>query len=226
MKGPPGLSNSPRPSYALGWRPASRPPDGILCSVAEAGVPGAPRVRAARKGASAHCDGRAPVLPCWVCRWQPVRDPVSYTALQAEERARTAGDGTLDHGQTRASQSQWLASFGLTFPFRLPRYGHALRPGAQSVWEKTVGRLSDGAGTSRSEATVLRPTGRLKPDPFRKSRRQTSPSFCADTPPLVTGQEPNGTSEPGVAQRRSICTLRVQLSSLTEEGAWRATTSL
>ena len=216
----PGSCLTPlRPSCALEWRPASRPPDGILCPVAGAGVPGAPRLRAARKGASAHCDGRLPVLPCRVCRWQTSRELPPYPALHE------AGDMGEVHRQAHASAALWAAWDGLSFPLRLPRCEHALRPGARSVWEKTVGRLSDGAGTSRSEATVVRPTGRLKPDPFRKSRRQTSPLFCADTPPLVTGQEPNGTRVPDVAQRRSVCTLQAQLSSLTEEGAWRATTS-
>ena len=111
MKGPPGLSNSPRPTCAVGSRPAIRPPVSILCPVSGAGSPGVPRLRAARIAGPRGAD------PCPVCRWQTARDPVSHPAPQE------AGDGALDHRQARASESRWLASDGLSFPLRPRPYG-------------------------------------------------------------------------------------------------------
>ena len=120
MKGPPGLSNSPRPTYAVGLRPAAQHPDGIPCPVTGTGLPGVSRLRAARN------NSRGPVLPCRVCRWQTACDPVSHPAPQM------AGDGMPDHRQARASESQRLASDGLSFPLR-PQ-----RSGARSCGEKTA----------------------------------------------------------------------------------------
>jgi len=116
MKGPPGLSNSPRPSYADGSRPAARHPDGILCPVAGAGSPGVPRLRAARN------DSHGPVVPCRVCRWQTAREAFPDPARQE------AGDQGTAHRQARASESRRLASFGLSFPLRPQRCGAGAPP--------------------------------------------------------------------------------------------------
>ena len=136
MKGPPGLSNSPRPTCAVGWRPAMRPPDGIRCPVAGAGVPRVPRLRAARN------DSRGPVPPCRVCRWQTACDPVSYPALHE------AVDGMPDHRQARASESQRLASNGLSFPLR-PQ-----RSGARAYGEKTADPVAHVRAWSRVSYAV------------------------------------------------------------------------
>ena len=120
MKGPPGLSNSPRPTCAVGWRPASRHPDGIPCPVARAGLPGVPRLRAARN------DNHGLVFPYRVCRWQTASELAPYPA------PHEAGDLGATHWQARASESRWLASDGLSFPLR-PQ-----RSGARSSGEKTA----------------------------------------------------------------------------------------
>ena len=207
MKGPPGLSNSPRPSCADGSRPASQHPDGIPCPVAGAGLPGVPRLRAARN------DSRGPVLPCRVCRWQTACDPVSHPAPQM------AGDGMPDHRQARASATHWAASVGLSFP-RRPQPSSRRASG-----EKTVARRPDGSGTSCPGAPGFRPTGRLKPVPSTRVTRPAHLPFCASSPALVTGQEPVGTDVPGAAQRRCERALRSLLPSSGEEGGWPATTS-
>ena len=105
------LPNPLRPTCAVGWRPASRHPDGIPCPVAGAGSPWVPRVRAARK------DSRGPVLPCRVRRWQTAREPVPDPARQE------AGDRGTAHGQARASEVRCTPSAGLSFPLRPQRCG-------------------------------------------------------------------------------------------------------
>ena len=209
------LPNPLRPTCAVGSRPASTPgtpgptpPVGLPCPVAGAGLPGVPRLRVARIVGPVGAD------PCEVCRWQTACDPVSHPAPQM------AGDGMPDHRQARASESQRLASDGLSFPLR-PQ-----RSGARASGKKTVARYPDGSGTRCSEAPGFRPTGRLKPVP---STRVTGPAHllsCASTPALITGQEPVGTDVPGAAQRRCGRALRSLLVSSGEEGAWPATTSL
>ena len=126
------LPNPLRPTCAVGWRPASRHPDGILSPVARAGSPGVPRLRAARNGASAHCDSRGPVLPCRVCRWQTADVSRQFPAPQK------AGEIGRTHRQARASESRWLASDGLSFPLRPQRCERALRSGARASGEKTA----------------------------------------------------------------------------------------
>ena len=105
------LPNPPEPTCAVGWRPASRHPDGILCPVAGAGLPGVSRLRAARN------DSRGPVFPYRVCRWQTASELSPYPA------PHEAGDLGATHWQARASESRWLASDGLSFPLRPQRYG-------------------------------------------------------------------------------------------------------
>lgn len=187
------LPNPLGPTCAVGSRPASTPgtpgpthPDGIPCPVAGAGLPGVSRLRAARK------NSRVPVLPCRVCRWQTAPDPVSHPAPQK------AGDGMLDHGQARASEDQWSASGGLSFPLR------SHRSWARSSGEKMVAQLSDGSGTRCSEAPGFRPTGRLKPAPSTRVTGQAPTSSCADAPAFVTGQEPVGMGMPGVSHRQRL----------------------
>ena len=105
------LPNPPEPTCAVGWRPAMRHLSGILCPVTGDGLSGVPRLRAAR------ADSRGPVLPCRVCRWQTAREPVPDPARQE------AGDQGTAHRQARPSESQRLASDGLSFPLRPQPYG-------------------------------------------------------------------------------------------------------
>ena len=194
------LPNPPEPTCAVGWRPASRHPERPSSPVAGAGLPRVSRLRAARN------DSHGSVIPYRVCRWQTASELSPYPA------PHEAGDGMPDHRQARASESQRLASDGLSFPLR-PQ-----RSGARASGKKTVARYPDGSGTRCSEAPGFRPTGRLKLVP---STRVTGPGHlpsCASTPPLDTGQEPGDTCVPGVSQRR-------MLLSSGEEGAWPATTS-
>ena len=145
MKGPPGLSNSPRPSYADGSRPAPRHPERPSSPVAGAGLPGVPRLRAARNGASAHCDGRAPVLPCRVCRWQTASELSPYPA------PHEAGDLGATHWQARASEVRCTPSAGLPFPLR-PQ-----RAGARASGEKTADPVAhDGAWAGVSSGALCR----------------------------------------------------------------------
>lgn len=129
------LPNPLRPTCAVGWRPAPRPPVGIPCPVDGAGSPGVSRLRAART------DSRGPVLPCRVCRWQTASDLSPYPA------PHEAGDLGADHWQASASESQRLASVGLSFPLR-PQ-----RSGARTSGEKTadpVAHMGAWAGISLS----------------------------------------------------------------------------
>ena len=85
-----------------------------------AGMPGEPRLRAARN------DSRGPVLPYRVCRWQTADVPHQSSAHY------TAGEIGGTHRQARVSESQRLASDGLSFPLR-PQ-----RSGARAYGEKTA----------------------------------------------------------------------------------------
>ena len=114
------LPNPLRPTLAVGSRPASRPPDGIRCPVVGAGLPGVTRLRAARIVGPVGADH------CWVCRWQTASELSPYPA------PHEAGDLGAAHWQARASESQRLASGGLSFPL-VPRRG-----GARSIGEKTA----------------------------------------------------------------------------------------
>ena len=120
------LPNPLRPTCAVGWRPASRHPDDIPCPMAGAGLPGVPRLRAARK------NSRVPVLSCRVCRWQTASELSPYPA------PHEAGDLGVAHWQARASEDQRSASFGLSFPLRPRRCQRAPRSGARACGEKTA----------------------------------------------------------------------------------------
>lgn len=114
------LPNPLRPTCAVGWRPASRHPDGIPCPVAGAGMPGVPRLRAARIAGPVGAD------PCRVCRWQTT--DVSHQS-PAKHQAGEIGE---THWQARASTASWAASSGLSFLLR-PQ-----RSGARTCGEKTA----------------------------------------------------------------------------------------
>ena len=101
-----------------------RHPDGILCPMAGAGVPGVPRLRTARIVGPVGAD------PCRVCRWQTASELSPYPA------PHEAGDLGADHWQARASATLRAASAGLSFPFR-PQ-----RSGARACGKKTADPLA------------------------------------------------------------------------------------
>ncbi len=179
MKGPPGLSNSPGPTSAVGSRPAMSRQRLARCPSVGAGLPLASPLReVSRPGADAPSRYR-------VCLRQTASDLSPYPA------PHEAGDLGADHWQARASESQRLTSDRLSFPL-VPRRG-----GARSIGEKTVAHHLDGSGTRCSEAPGLRPTGRLKTAPFTRDTGQASTSSCTTILALVTSQEPDGTPVPG-----------------------------
>lgn len=130
-KGAPPLPNLPRPTSAVGSRPAARHPDGIPCPVAGAGSPGVPRLRAARIVAA------EPSIPCRVCRWQ------TADAFHQSPAHHKAGEIGGTHRQVRASTASWAASFGLSFPLRPQRCERALRSGARASGKKTADRTAN-----------------------------------------------------------------------------------
>ena len=112
MKGPPGLSNSPGPTLAVGSRPAMSRQRLARYPTVGAGLPLASPLREVRVigpyGANTNR----------VCRGQTASDLPPYPA------PHEAGDMGTDHWQARASVARWAASFGLSFPL-VPRRGRA-----------------------------------------------------------------------------------------------------
>ena len=120
MKGPPGLSNSPGPTSAVGSRPANSHQRLARCPTVGAGLPLASPLREISR-----CGADAP--PRYrVCLRQTASDLPPYPA------PHKAGDMGADHWQARASESRRLSSGGLSFPL-VPR-----RAGARSNREKTA----------------------------------------------------------------------------------------
>ena len=120
MKGPPGLSNSPRPTLAVGSRPAMSRQCLARCPTVGAGLPlVSPLREVSRPGADAPSRYR-------VCPRQTASDLSPYPA------PHKAGDMGADHWQARASESRWLASGGLSFPL-VPRRGGAQFFGAKTA---------------------------------------------------------------------------------------------
>ena len=114
------LPNPLRPTCAVGWRPASRHPDGILCPVAGAGLPRVPRLRTARIVGPVGAD------PCLVCWSQTAENNPRPAARQK------AGQGVGCSLQAPFSEVQCTPSNGLSFPLP-PR-----RCGARACGEKTA----------------------------------------------------------------------------------------
>jgi hypothetical protein len=179
MKDPPGLSNSPGPTLAVGSRPAMSRQRLARCPTVGTGLPLASPLREVRVAGPDGADTNR------VCLRQTASDLSPYPA------PHEAGDLGTDHWQARASESQRLVSGGLSFPLG-PGRGRARASG-----KKTVAHHTDGSGTRCSEAPGLRPTGRLKPVPFTRDTGQASISSCTTILALVTSQEPDGTPVPG-----------------------------
>ena len=124
MKDPPGLSNSPGPTLAVGSRPAMSRQRLARCPTVGAGLPLASPLReVSRCGADA-------LSRYLACPRQTANDLPPYPA------PHEAGDLGADHWQARASESQRLASDGLSFPLR-PQ-----RSGARASGEKTADRVA------------------------------------------------------------------------------------
>jgi hypothetical protein len=145
MKGPPGLSNSPWPTLAVGSHPAMSRQRLARCPTVGAGLLLASPSREVRV---VRPDGADTNL---VCLRQTASELSPYPA------PHEAGDLGTVHWQARTSESQRLASGGLSFPLRPQRIG------ARACGEKTadpvahVGawvRVSSGARPDR------RPHGR------------------------------------------------------------------
>ena len=141
MKGPPGLSNSPEPTSAVGSRPAMSRQHRARCPTVGAGLPLASPLREVRMVGP---DGADTNL---VCPRQTASE------LSPDPAPHEAGDLGTVHWQARASESQRLASGGPSFPL-VPR-----RAGARSIREKTadpVAHVGAWAGVS-SGALCRRP---------------------------------------------------------------------
>lgn len=120
MKGPPGLSNSPVPTSAVGSRPTRSHQRLARCPTVGAGLPLASPLREVSL-----CDADTPSR-YRVCPRQTASDLSPYPV------PHEAGDLGADPWQARASESQGLASGGLTFPLV------SRRGGARSIGEKTA----------------------------------------------------------------------------------------
>lgn len=120
MKGPPGLSNSPRPTLAVGSRPAMSRQRLARCPTLGAGLPLASPLR------EVHVVGPGGPDTNRVCPRQTASDLSPYPA------PHEAGDLGADHWQARASEVRCTPSDGLSFPF-VPRRGRA-----RSSKEKTA----------------------------------------------------------------------------------------
>ena len=120
MKGPPGLSNSPGPTLAVGSRPAMSRQRLARCPTVGAGLSLASPLREVRSVGPGGADTNR------VCPRQTASELSPYPA------PHEAGDLGAAHWQARASESQRLASGGLSFPLV------SRRGGARSIGEKTA----------------------------------------------------------------------------------------
>ena len=188
-KGALPLPNHPSPTSAVGSRPANSHQRLARCPTVGAGLPLASPLREVRVGANAHPGKPDGADTNRVCPRQTASDLSPYPA------PHEAGDLGADHWQARASAVRCTPSGGLSFPLRPAHH----KAGASG--EKTVAHLSDGSGTRCSEAPGFRPTGRLKPAPSTRVTEQATPSSCADSLALVTGQVPDGMGMPSVSVR-------------------------
>ena len=120
MKGPPGLSNSPRPTSAVGSRPAMSRQRLARCPSMGAGLLLASPLREVRVARPGGADTTR------VCPRQTASE------LSPDPAPHEAGDLGADHWQASASVARWAASFGLSFPLQ-PQ-----RSGARAYGEKTA----------------------------------------------------------------------------------------
>lgn len=130
-KGAPPLPNHPSPTSAVGSRPARSRQRLARCPTVGAGLPLASPLReVSRLGADAPSRYR-------VCPRQTASDLSPYPA------PHKAGDLGADHWQARASESQRLASGGLSFPLGPRRFR------AHSCGEKTADPIANVRASAR-----------------------------------------------------------------------------
>ncbi len=120
MEGAFALPNPPEPTLAVGSRPATSRQRLARCPTVGAGLPLASPLREVRVVGPDGADTNR------VCPRQTTSDLSPYPA------PHEAGDMGTDHWQAHASESQRLASGGLSFPLR-PQ-----RAGARAFREKTA----------------------------------------------------------------------------------------
>ena len=111
MKGPPGLSNSPGPTSAVGSRPTVSRQHFARCPTEGAGLPLASPLR------EVSCPGSDAPSRYQVCPQQTASHLPPYPA------PHEAGDLGADHWQARASEVHCTPSDGLSFPLRPQPYG-------------------------------------------------------------------------------------------------------
>ena len=111
MKGPPGLSNSPGPTLAVGSRPANSRQRLARCPTVGAGLTLGSPLWEVRVGANAH-PGRDLTVPTRT-GFAPGKPPVICPHIPAIHKA---GDLGADHWQARASEVRCTPSAGLSFP--------------------------------------------------------------------------------------------------------------
>ena len=134
MGGAFALPNPPEPTSAVGSRPAMSRQCLARCPTVGAGLPLASPLREVRVvGPSGAYTNR-------VCPRQTASDLSPYPARHE------AGDMGTDHWQARASESQRLASAGLSFPL-VPRRGRA-----RSIGEKTADPVAHVGACARASS--------------------------------------------------------------------------
>ncbi len=138
MKGPPGLSNSPRPTLAVGSLPTMSRQRLVRCPTVGAGLPLASPLQEVRVVGPGGADTNR------VCPRQTASELSPYPA------PHEAGDLGADHWQARASESQRLISGGLSFPL-VPRRGRA-----RSSGEKTADPVAHVGAWARVSSGVRR----------------------------------------------------------------------
>jgi len=137
MKGPPGLSNSPGPTSAVGSLPVNSHQRLDRCPMVGAGLP---LVSPFREHRVAEPDGASTSR---VCRWQTACDLARYPA------PHEAGDIGPGHMQARASVTLWDVAGGLSFSTRPQRCG------ARAGWKMIAGQ----GASPRAQRRRFRPAG-------------------------------------------------------------------
>jgi len=136
MKGSPGLSNSPRPTLAVGSRPAMSRQRLARCPTVGAGLPLASPLREVRAVGPGGADTNR------VCPWQTASDLSPYPA------PHEAGDLGAVHWQARASEVRCTPSAGLSFPL-VPHRGRARSSGEKTAdplaYVRASAKVSSGA---------------------------------------------------------------------------------
>jgi hypothetical protein len=145
-KGPPGLSNSPRPTSAVGAHPKTSHQRLDRCPTLGAGLTMASPFREPRVGGANAPDTR---LVCWSQTAEnnphPLREPNGPPDHLQEARLphHTAGQAVGCSLQAPFSEVLRTPSTGLSFPLRPQRCQRAPRSGTRTSGEKTADRTAN-----------------------------------------------------------------------------------